>query len=187
MRGVELLSSREKLMAGLPNFATYFGRDMMMTALMMRPIWRRPCPEHVIASVLRKLGPRGDVSHEEALGGQAIREHAVLYDSLLGHYFKPGAGRRRKADSALVQAREVLADLQRTRENYHMIDDEFQLPVLAARYLADSPGAGRPEARLPSRRSRTAGESRLGVLLRELDLVSRKPSLRRASHGRRTW
>ena len=24
-------------MAGLPNFATYFGRDMMMTALMMRP------------------------------------------------------------------------------------------------------------------------------------------------------
>ena len=26
-------------MAGLPNFATYFGRDMMMTALMMRPIW----------------------------------------------------------------------------------------------------------------------------------------------------
>ena len=40
MRGVELLSSREKLMAGLPNFATYFGRDMMMTALMMRPVWR---------------------------------------------------------------------------------------------------------------------------------------------------
>ena len=39
--GVELLSSREKLMAGLPNFATYFGRDRMMTALMMRAIWRR--------------------------------------------------------------------------------------------------------------------------------------------------
>ncbi len=43
VRGVELLSTREKLMAGLPNFATYFGRDMMMTALMMRPIWRRRC------------------------------------------------------------------------------------------------------------------------------------------------
>ena len=27
-------------MAGLPNFATYFGRDMLMTALMMRSIWR---------------------------------------------------------------------------------------------------------------------------------------------------
>ena len=40
VRSVELLSSEEKLMAGLPNFATYFGRDMLMTALMMRPVWR---------------------------------------------------------------------------------------------------------------------------------------------------
>ena len=81
--GVELLSSREKLMAGLPNFATYFGRDGMMTALMMRPIWTPAMAEHVIGSVLGKLGPDGDVSHEEALGGQAIRENAVVYDSLV--------------------------------------------------------------------------------------------------------
>ncbi len=171
VRGVELLSSREKLMAGLPNFATYFGRDMMMTALMMRPIWSPDMPEHVIASVLRKLGPRGDVSHEEALGGQAIREHAVLYDSLLGHYFKSGTTGRSKADSALVQARELLADLQRTRENYHMIDDEFQLPVLAARYLADSlVPADRKRAFLQEKSD--SGASRLGLLLRELNLVS---------------
>ena len=57
VRSVELLSSEEKLMAGLPNFATYFGRDMMMAALMMRPIWRPAMSEHVIASVLRKLSP----------------------------------------------------------------------------------------------------------------------------------
>jgi hypothetical protein len=171
VRGVELLSSREKLMAGLPNFATYFGRDMMMTALMMRPIWSPDMPEHVIASVLRKLGPRGDVSHEEALGGQAVREHAVVYDSLLNHYLKPGAGGRTRADSALGQAREVLADLQRTRENYHMIDDEFQLPVLAARYLADSlVPANRKRAFLQEKSE--SGESRLALLLRELNLVS---------------
>ncbi|MFL5534979.1 MAG: hypothetical protein ACJ8AP_04680 [Gemmatimonadales bacterium] len=171
VRGVELLSSREKLMAGLPNFATYFGRDMMMTALMMRPIWSPDMPEHVIASVLRKLGPRGDVSHEEALGGQAIREHAVLYDSLLNHYFKTGSGGRSKADSALAQARELLADLQRTRENYHMIDDEFQLPVLTARYLADSlVPAARKRAFLQEKSE--SGESRLALLLRELNLVS---------------
>src|SRR5213593_2363574 len=36
VRGVELLCYREKLMAGLPNFATYFGRDMLMTALLMQ-------------------------------------------------------------------------------------------------------------------------------------------------------
>jgi len=171
-RGVELLSSKEKLMAGLPNFATYFGRDMMMTALMMRPIWTAGMSEHVIASVLRKLGPRGDVSHEEALGGQAIRENAVVYDSLIGGYFRAErAGRRRQADSLLKQARAVLGELQKTRENYHMIDDEFQLPVLTARYLADT--AVPPERKraflLDSSETR---EPRLALMLREMALVA---------------
>jgi trehalose/maltose hydrolase-like predicted phosphorylase len=157
VRGVELLSSREKLMAGLPNFATYFGRDMMMTALMMRPIWTPAMSEHVIAGVLRKLGPEGDVSHEEALGGQAIRENAVVYDSLVR------TGR-------LDAARQVLADLQATRENYHMIDDEFQLPVLVARYLADTAvsGARKREFLLEG----AGASSRLELLLRELALVA---------------
>jgi hypothetical protein len=172
VRGVELLSSQEKLMAGLPNFATYFGRDMMMTALMMRPIWSPEMAEHVIASVLRKLGPQGDVSHEEALGGQAIREHAVLYDSLLGIYFRAGRARPGKADSALAQAGELLGTLQKTRENYHMIDDEFQLPVLVARYLGDTT--------VPAQRKRAflldqsgGDQSRLKLLLRELNLVAK--------------
>src|SRR3954471_24594122 len=130
VRGVELLSSEEKLMAGLPNFATYFGRDMMMTALMMRPIWRPDMAEHVIASVLRKLGPNGDVSHEEALGGQAIRENAVIYDSLITQYLHPAGHSNGAQDSLLAQARTLLQNLQKTRENYHMLDDEFQLPVL---------------------------------------------------------
>ena len=168
VRGVELLSAREKLMAGLPNFATYFGRDMMMTALMMRAVWVPTMSEHVIASVLRKLGPRGEVSHEEALGGQAIRENAVVYDSLMAASSR--ASRRAEADSLLSRAREVLRDLQRTRENYHMIDDEYQLPVLAARWLADSA--------IPLERKRAfllsseAGETRLARLLRELALVA---------------
>src|SRR5439155_21328307 len=86
VRGVELLSSREKLMAGLPAYATYFGRDMLLSALMMRPIWRDEMSEFVIASALRKLSPRGDVSHEEALGGQAVREAAGEYAALIGEY-----------------------------------------------------------------------------------------------------
>ena len=124
VRGMELLCYGEKLMAGLPNFATYFGRDMLMTALLMEPVWAPAMPEHVIASALRKLSPTGDVSHEEALGGQAIREHAAEYNRLVD------AGR-------LAQARAVLRDLQAVRENYVMVDDDFQLPVVAAHYLGD--------------------------------------------------
>src|SRR6267378_2598295 len=87
-RGTELLSSKEKLMAGLPNYATYFGRDMMMTSLMMQPVWTDAMAEFVIASALRKLGPAGDVSHEEALGGQAIRENAAEYNAHISEYFR---------------------------------------------------------------------------------------------------
>jgi hypothetical protein len=159
-------------MAGLPNFATYFGRDMMMTALMMQPIWGAGMSEHVIASVLRKLGPAGQVSHEEALGGQAIREHAQVYDSLLTAYFRaPRGSRPPQADSLLDRARDVLRKLGATRENYHMIDDEFQLPILAARYLADPQV---PEARKRAFLYDTSDGHgpRLALLLREMALVA---------------
>jgi hypothetical protein len=172
VRSVELLSSQEKLMAGLPNFATYFGRDMMMSALMMRPIWSGAMSEHVIASVLRKLGPKGDVSHEEALGGQAIREAAADYNALLSDHFRfARGGQRARADSVLGRARDLLRNMQATRENYHMMDDEFQLVVLEARYLADRS--------LPTDRKRSfllarpnGGASRLALMLREMALVA---------------
>jgi hypothetical protein len=48
--GVELLASREKLMAGLPTYATYFGRDLMVSALMMRDVWRPEVLEAVVAA-----------------------------------------------------------------------------------------------------------------------------------------
>jgi len=173
VRGVELLSSREKLMAGLPTYATYFGRDMLVSALMMRSIWRPEMSEFAVASVLRKLSPTGQVSHEEALGGQAVREGAAEYTRLVDTHLKAAAGgNRAAADSILERASVVLRDLRRTRENYHMIDDEFQLAVLAGRWLADSSvAAERKRAFLAD--SSDGGGSRLARLVRELALVAR--------------
>src|SRR2546425_1505955 len=90
----------------------------------MQPFWAPAMSAHVGASAPGKLSPAGDVSHEEALGGQAIRETAAEYNRLVS------AGR-------LVRARALLEHLATTRENYIMVDDDFQLPVVAARYLAD--------------------------------------------------
>ena len=172
VRGTELLSSKEKLMAGLPNYATYFGRDMMMTSLMMQPVWTDAMPEFVIASALRKLGPEGDVSHEEALGGQAIRENSAEYNTHMAEYFRLiRRGSRSAADTALAHARAPLADLQKVRENYHMRDDEFQLPVVVARYLGNpAVTAARKKAFLMD--SSDGGGPRIGLLLRELGLVA---------------
>ncbi len=170
-RGVELLSSREKLMAGLPAYATYFGRDMLVSALMMRSIWREEMLEFAIASVLRKLSPAGEVSHEEALGGQAVREGAAEYAALVRRQLalpRGAAGR----DSLLAAADEVLRDLRRVRENYHMIDDEFQLPILVARWLGDpSVSAARKRAFLTD--SSDGQGTRLARLVAELALVAR--------------
>lgn len=174
VRGLELVSSREKLMAGLPNFATYFGRDMLMSALMMEPIWSPGMLEHVIGSVLRKLAPTGEVSHEEALGGQAIRENAAVYNERMAEYARARrAGRTTAADSALTRARDVLARLDAVRENYHMLDDDFQFPIVVARYLGDD--------RIPAERKRAflrerAGSdttTRLTALLRNIAYVRR--------------
>jgi hypothetical protein len=171
VRGTELLSSKEKLMAGLPNYATYFGRDMMMTSLMMQPVWTDAMPEFVIASALRKLGPEGDVSHEEALGGQAIRENAAEYNAHMTEYFRARQRSRNAADTALRNARALLVDLQKVRENYHMRDDEFQLPVVVARYLSN-PAVTTARKRAFLRDTGDGRGPRIGLLLKELGLVA---------------
>ena len=172
VRGTELLSSKEKLMAGLPNYATYFGRDMMMTSLMMQPVWTDAMAEFVIGSALRKLGPQGDVSHEEALGGQAIRENSAEYNAHMSEHFRlVRLGNRRAADTALAAARALLTDLQKVRENYHMRDDEFQLPVVVARYLSN-PAVTTARKRAFLMDTTDGRGSRLGLLMKELSLVS---------------
>lgn len=174
MLGVELLASREKLMAGLPTYATYFGRDMLMSALMMRPIWRDEVSEFVIASVLRKLSPSGQVSHEEALGGQAVRESAAHYAQLIDQYGQVRARNRFAADSLLTQARVVLQNHRRVRENYNMIDDDLQLPILTARWITDPDvTASRKRAFLMDASDGPERGTRLDRLVKELALVTR--------------
>jgi hypothetical protein len=100
------------------------------------------------------------VSHEEALGGQAIREHAVEYTALI-------------AQSQIQRAEEILRRLALVRENYAMVDDEFQLPVLVAKYLTDTRITdARKRAFLSEAGRKDEQTPRLTLLLRNLMLVS---------------
>jgi hypothetical protein len=169
--GLELLSSEEKLMASMPNYATYFGRDQMMSALMLEPISSVDLQELVIASVLGKLGQLGDVSHEEALGGQAIRENAAAYAALIRAWEGTRASDRESAAEHLAGAREMLGNLQSVRENYHMIDDDLQLPVLIDRYLSRSDVPAERKQRFLGEPA-GHGVSRLEALMRNLAFVA---------------
>ncbi len=174
VRGFELLSSRQKLMAGLPTYATYFGRDMLMTALLMEPVWSDTMPEFVMGAALLKLAPDGEVSHEEALGGQAIRENGA-------EFLKTGN-------------RALLGDLQATRENYWMVDDDFQLPVVAGHYFADPRVAdtrkrafarrwGRTRTIRSRRTSCPSSATQMGIAIREAGATAEWDMRAGASHS----
>src|SRR5262249_14294649 len=95
-------------------------------------------------------------------------EYADLVDASLR---ARNARDRRAADSLLARAGTVLRDHGHVRENYHMIDDEFQLPVLEARWLGDATvSRDRKRAFLLDSAD---GEPRARRMLRELALVSR--------------
>ena len=172
VRGVELLVSREKLMAGLPTYATYFGRDMLMTALMMRPIWQHQAQEAVIATALRKLGPHGDISHEEALGDQAVRESAGEYARVMSQWRAASQRSDRvAADALLARADTVLRTLRVTRENYHMIDDEYQFAIVVGRWITD-PTVPAQVKQAFLRDASDGGGTRAERLLKELALIA---------------
>jgi hypothetical protein len=103
------LSYREKFLAGSWRFDTYFGRDTLISALLLAPVLEPPAMESAISSVLDRLAPDGEVAHEEDIG-----EFAVLRNA------KEGRG---KVDTPIY--------------DYGMVDDDFLLAPLAARWLLD--------------------------------------------------
>ena len=142
---------------------------MLLSALRWRPVWRPGMSEFVIAAALRKLSPTGEVSHEEALGGQALREAAAEAVTLLKDAASVPVAR---GDSLRGAALRVLRDRRMARENYHMVDDEYQLPLMVARYLDDP--------RVTDARKRTwllgreGARTRVSLVLAELAVVADK-------------
>ena len=101
------LSYQEKFLAGSWRFDTYFGRDTLISALLLASVLEPQATESALASVLDRLAPNGEVAHEEDIG-----EFAVLRNSR--------EGRGRVATPIF---------------DYGMVDDDFMLAPLAARLL----------------------------------------------------
>lgn len=109
------LSYQEKFLAGSWRFNTYFGRDTLISIMLLMPVLAPDAVEAALRSVLARLAPDGTVAHEEA-----ISEFAIL----LHH----------RQDGSLSDAPVF---------DYNMVDESYLLAPVAAAYLLDDPtGAG---------------------------------------------
>lgn len=146
LAALAFLSYEEKLLAGSWRFLTYFGRDTLLSLMLLLPALRPSVVEAGLGAVIERLGAGGAVAHEEVIGEWAARTHL--------------AGERRPED-----LREPLYDDV-------MVDDDFLLaPVIAAYLLDRAEGRARADAFLArttarGRTYRETVEDNLALVLR---------------------
>lgn len=101
------LSYQEKLLAGSWRFATYFGRDTLMSIRLLMPVLQPAVIEAGLGSVIERLNHRGEVAHEEDISEFAILRHLRESGQVSDHAFY----------------------------DHKMIDDDYLLAPIIAEYL----------------------------------------------------
>ena len=141
---LSFLSYTEKLLAGAWRFLTYFGRDSMISALLLEPVLSTgngSATEAVISAVLERINRTdGSVCHEETIGDYAT--YLNLQENMTST--SPGF-------------------------TYPMIDTDFYLPVIMSRYFSTHPGRITP---LLSRRAGSVDPTNRGLMYSNLTLFN---------------
>ncbi len=141
-RTLAFLCYEEKLLAGSWRFNTYFGRDTLMSVQLLMPVLQPALAEAGLGAVLGRLNAAGEVAHEEDIGEFAILRH--------------------------IRNGEAASDAPIF--DYKMIDDDYLLPIVAARYLLATP-EGRERAPDFLARRASSGETYAAALLRNFRFV----------------
>jgi hypothetical protein len=141
-RILAFLSYEGKLLAGSWRFNTYFGRDTLMSLELLMPALQAAPLEAGLGAVLERLNVDGEVAHEEDIGEYAALRHLGQGDD---------------ATNAPIY-------------DYKMIDDDFLLPIVAARYLLETP-AGRERSADFLTRKTASGETYGAALVRNFRFV----------------
>lgn len=112
-KALSFLSYSDKILAGAWRFLTYFGRDDMISTLLLQPILQDTAVEGVIGSVLERINRTdGSACHEETIGDYAT----------------------------LLNLREGNGSTQ-YRCDYSMVDTDYFVPILIHSHFV-SYGAG---------------------------------------------
>lgn len=149
---LSFLSYSNKLLAGTWRFLTYFGRDSMISLLLMQPILSEAAIEAVIGAVLERVDRSdGTVCHEEVIGDYAT-----------------WLNRRKGVDSNAP-----LCD-------YKMIDTDFLLPISMKSYFVDT-DAGKQRSETFFSKTATFLSENNGLAYSELAQLTAEKIMRIAS------
>ncbi|KAK3117370.1 hypothetical protein LTR53_001360 [Teratosphaeriaceae sp. CCFEE 6253] len=145
---LSFLSYSQKLLAGAWRFLTYFGRDSMISALLLQPVLSEGeggAVEAVIAAVLERLNRTdGSACHEETIGDYAT--YLNLEKNITST--APGC-------------------------DYKMVDTDYYLPPLMVNYFVhNAVGQGRRDAFLATTATSDFGNQ--GLAYSQLALISAK-------------
>lgn len=155
LQTLAFLAYEEKLLAGSWRFLTYFGRDTLLSLQMLMPVLRHGVTEAALGSVLARMGPNGEVAHEEDIGDWAALTAEREW--------------RQRPDGAPL---DPLAHETPTYD-YTMVDDDFLLAPVLTHYLLDALGGDQEAASFLQRR--TPGGARYADLVRlNLEHVMRR-------------
>lgn len=141
LEALAFLAYEQKLLAGSWRFLSYFGRDTLLTLQLLMKVASERLIEAGLGAVLARLGPSGEVAHEEAIGewpalsGEAPLDHGMVDDDfllapVLASYL---------CERAPQRSRELLA--QHTPEGAsfaEMVERNLELVVARASPYADS-------------------------------------------------
>lgn len=113
---MDFLITNEKMLAGSWRYLTYFGRDTIITTVLLNDISNSYLYKIAVDSVLNRMDNNGDVAHEEDLGFQAQYDHLI---KILGTPNKI----------------ENINTLNTPVYDYKMKDDDFMFSILLNKYF----------------------------------------------------
>jgi hypothetical protein len=157
LKALGFLSYREKFLAGSWRFLTYFGRDTMMSLMLLYDSVKREFYEAGMQSIIDRMAPDGAVAHEEDIGGQAVAVNIAEYLKL------KGLGMDREADV-------VKENLNLPVYDYKMVDDNFMFPIMLGKYFNDENVSREQKRNFMEKKSQEGGKN-IEVTLRNFQFV----------------
>ncbi|MBF0545755.1 MAG: hypothetical protein HQM08_15030 [Candidatus Riflebacteria bacterium] len=172
-RALKFLSYQDKMLAGSWRFLTYFGRDTLLTTLLMKDCFKPQIIQNAIRAVLDRISDTGDVAHEEDIGCQAIYRNIDSWLEIDGKIETEAAFARKpqRISSALKKfspPSACLSELDKPVYDYKMVDDDFLLPIAVREYL-DEKGFRKSEKQKFLFSKNLRGESNLISILRNVE------------------